>query len=264
MKKMDRLLKQALRDDMPPEVEKGMKQQLNLFREKMAEYEHAAQQRVGLFQVNGKDLAAVRNMFKQGTLAFASILLVVVGSLMQLSGGQNILAESISTWNVAMRTYDQVRFMDSMACRVEATVPGLTKSEKPVKYTIRWVSSNRRNQYRVHAVYTGPSGQRTEKKLVVGNNEHIDDPLFQPVAKLFSPSGLRGLLAGKWKLKHYRREGTCEWGTFNIANPDKKGNTKVEMTADLCTWLPVHMEIEDTAAKTKMDIHFNWDKEEKK
>lgn len=264
MKKTDRLLKQALQDDMPPEVEKGMKQQLNLFREKMAEYDRAAQHRVGWFQVNGKDLAAVRNMFKQGALAFASILLVVVGSLMQMSGGQNILAESISTWNVAMRTYDQMRFVDSMACRVEATVPELTESEKPVKYTIRWVSLNHRDRYSVHAVYTDPSGQRTEKSLVLKNNERTNDPLFQPVAKLFSPSGLRELLAGKWKLKHYHREGACEWGTFNIANPDKKGNTKVEMTADLCTWLPVHMEIEDTAAKTKMDIHFNWNKEEKK
>ncbi|MCP5108082.1 MAG: hypothetical protein GY950_32140 [bacterium] len=249
---IDQLLKQTLRDDLPPEVENGMKRQLNLFREKMDERDEVRtslpDRLFSLFSgFSWDDFKPARVIFSRGALAFASLLMLVVGSLMQMSGSPSVLADSISTRNAALHTFNRVIISgNSMECTVEA--PG--EGEKAITYSIQWLEGG---GCRARAVIPG---EPVEKTLWINKGEdvhRIDDPVFLPVRNLLSLSRFTGILGGKWELKQYRREGECEYGTFYITNPDD--GTRVEMTADLCTWLPVSMEM---SLPQRLEVHFSW------
>lgn len=237
---IDTLLRQTLKDDLPPAAAEGMQRRLDRFREKM---ETAPQRRPVLERLWTGLMESLRpvpvmQVLKAGLMAAASIVLVVAGSLLQTDGSKNALAESISTWNAAIHTYNGIRGADAMACTVNISAG----EDPPVQYTVRWLSDG------------GVSVQAASPARLTAY-----EPLLE---KHLSRRGLTALLDGQWVYKNYRRVGTCEWGTFDVVKPDfnKPGAvTRVEVTADLCTCLPEHMKLTaHTVGVYSVNVHFDW------
>lgn len=236
---VDALLKGTFKDDLPMQAEIAMKRQLDIFREKLEEYE-IQRRRV---PVKKPFLAGM--IFNRGTLAFASLLMLVIGSLLQMTGPGNLLADSISARDAAFHTFNRIRLIDSMKCMIEMSVDG----EKKMTYHIEWLPGNR---YRAKAV---PPGRPGDDFPWLNESECRDNYLFDRVRSFLSPADLGKLLDNKWTLNRYRREGDCEYGIFTVS--DLQGGFRLEVTADLCTWLPVTMVI--PSDRVKLDVRFTWD-----
>jgi hypothetical protein len=235
---VDGLLKGAFKDDLPMQTEIAMKRRLDIFREKLEELE-TQRRRIPL-----KKNFLTGVLFNRGTLAFASLLMLVIGSLLQTTGPGNLLADSISARNTAFHIFNRVRSIDSMKCIIEMFIDG----EKRMTYLIEWLPGNR---YRAKAVPPGRSGDDIPW---LNEDECKDNYLFDRVRSFLSPADLGELLDGKWTLNRYKRVGECEYGIFTVS--DLQRGCQSEVTADLCTWLPVTMEI--PSDRVKLEVRFMW------
>jgi len=272
--KIDDLLKQALKDDLPLEAESAMKRQLNLFREKMEGHEPRRKMKTGrILQglLEGRGFRQVQWILKKGVPAFASIIMVILGSFLQIKGSQSPLAESISTLKAAAFVTQELNQTESMVCSVQI----FTEDDKFLRFSIQWLSPDRT---RVCIEKRGKIPSKTlwltdeeiaiadhEKNTLrkVQNFEQTNEPQFQPVMNFLSPSSLVERIRGKWKLKHYRYQGDCEWGTFTLTTPREKA--LMEITVDLCTYLPISIKKilpaptkEGGEEKLLMNVHFKW------
>ena len=96
---MDSLLKEVLKDDLPPEVESRMKRQFIQFREKIEQQKRKSRMKTSMA---GRRLFRqetwrwARWMLKKEILAFSSIIMIALGGFMHLSGHSSALAESFS------------------------------------------------------------------------------------------------------------------------------------------------------------------------
>jgi len=271
---IDDLLKQTLKDDLPPELESRMKKQLKLFREKMDQpqqqrREETSGARRRLFQ--GEGLKWMQWMFKKQVLAPASIIMVVLGAVLQITGPSSILAESISLLKTSVIVSDRVSHAESMECSMQV----LAENEQQLKYSIQWLSPNlirvqliKQNQDIIKTMWVSEeeitiADHATNILRKVEKVEQIDDPEFQHALDLLSPLDLVEQMEGKWRLKQYSQQGDCESGTFTVAIPEEK--TLLELTVDLCTFLPTNFKkfLEDPKkesgeGKILMDVNFKW------
>ncbi len=273
---IDDLLKQTLKDDLPPELESRMKKQLKLFREKMERSEQKRRKGTNgiLWRIfHGEGLKWMRWMLKKQVLAPASIIMVVLGAILQITGPSSVLAESISLLKTSVIVSDRVSHARSMECSIQ--VPA--ENEQHLKYSIQWLYPNltrvqvkKQNQNIIKTMWISEEeitivDHEANIMRKVKNVNQIDDPEFQPVMDLLSPLNLVERMEGKWRLKHYKQHGDCEWGTFNVAIPEQK--TLLELTVDLCTFLPTGFKkfLEDPReesgeGKILMNVNFKWNK----
>lgn len=273
---IDDLLKQTLKDDLPPELESSMKKQLILFRKKIEKPEQQRREETNgalrrLFQWGG--LKWMRWMLKKQVLAPASIIMVVLGAVLQITGPSSVLAESISLLKTSVIVSDRVSHAGSMECSME--VPA--ENEQYYEYFIQWLSPNltrvqvkKPNQDIIKTVWI------SDDKITIADHAtnilrraekvgQIDAPEFQHALGLLSPHGLVEQMEGKWQLKQYKQHGDCEWGTFTVAIPEEK--TILELTVDLCTFLPTSLKKfladpkkENGEGKILMNVNFRWNK----
>ena len=271
---IDDLLKQTLKDDLPPELESRMKKQLKLFREKLDQSEQQLREETNgalrrLF--HGEGLKWMKWMFKKQVLAPASIVLVVLGAVLQITGPRSVLAESISLLKTSIIVSDRVSLAGSMECSMQ--VPG--ENDQQLKYSIQWLSPN------LTRVQVKKPNQDTIKTMWISEEEitiadhatnilrkvekvnQIDDPEFKHPLGLLSPLDLVERMDGKWRLKQYEQHGDCEWGIFTVAIPEEK--TLLELTVDLCTFLPTNFKKlladpkkESGEGKILMNVNFKW------
>ena len=271
---IDDLLKQTLKDDLPPELESRMKKQLKLFREKMEQSDQQRREETNgalrrLF--HGEGLKWMQWMFKKQVLAPASIIMVVLGAVLQITGPSSILAESISLLKTSVIVSDRVSHAESMECSMQV----LAENEQQLKYSIQWLSPNltrvqliKQNQDIIKTMWISEeeitiADHATNILRKVEKVEQIDDQEFQHALDLLSPLALVEQMAGKWRLKQYEQQGDCEWSTFTVAVPEEK--TFLELTVDLCTFLPTNFKkfLEDPKkesgeGKILMDVNFKW------
>jgi len=271
---IDDLLKQTLKDDLPPELESRMKKQLILFREKMEQPQQQLREETNgalrrLFRAEG--LKWIKWMFKKQFLAPASIIMVVLGAVLQTTGPSSVLAESISLLKTSVIVSDRVSHAGSMECSMQ--VPA--ENEQHLKYSIHWLSPNltrvqvkKPNQDTIKTMWISEeeitiADHETNIMRKVENVNQIDDQEFRHVLGLLSPLDLVERMEGKWRLKHYKQHGDCEWGTFTVAIPEEK--TLLELTVDLCTFLPTNFKKfladpkkESRDGKILMNVNFKW------
>lgn len=271
---IDDLLKETLKDDLPPESENRMKKQLALFRKKVEQPEVRHERETGgfldrLFQGGG--IQRVQWVFIRSVLACVSITMVVLGGVLQISGSHNSLTENISTLGTSISVSDQLNHTRSMECSVLVPV----ENDDPLKYSIQWLSPNKT---RVQIIKQDKTIIKTiwlsEEEITIAdhikntlhkgkNIEHMNDSHILPVKGFLSPFDLVERMGGNWLLKQYTKEGECEWGTFTVSMPEEKA--LLEMTVDLCTYLPVSIKKflpdpsqEGREGKILMTIHFRW------
>jgi len=271
---IDDLLKQTLKDDLPPESESRMKKQLMLFREKMEQSEQ--QRRKETYGVlwrlfHGEGLKWMKLVFKKQILASASIIMVVLGGVLQISGPRSVLAESISLLKTSVIVSDQVSHAGSMECSMQ--VPA--ENDQHLKYSIHWLSPNltrvqvkKQNQNIIKTMWISEeeitiADHATNILGKVENVNQINDPEFKHALGLLSPLDLVERMEGKWRLKQYEQHGDCERGIFTVEIPEEK--TFLELTVDLCTFLPTNFKKfladpkkESGKGKILMNVNFKW------
>jgi len=273
---IDDLLKQTLKDDLPPQLESRMKKQLELFRKKMEQPQRQRREETNgalrrLFQ--GEGLKWIKWLFKKQVLAPASIIMVVLGAVLQITGPRSVLAESISLLKTSVIVSDRVSHAGSMDCSMQVPI----ENEKHFKYSIQWLSPNltrvqliKQNQDIIKTMWVSEeeitiADHATNRLRKVKKLEQIDDPEFQHALDLLSPHALVEQMEGKWRLKQYAQLGDCEWGIFTVAVPEEK--TFLELTVDLCTFLPTNFKkfledpkIESGEGKILINVDFKWNK----
>ncbi len=271
---IDDLLKKTLKDDLPPELESRMEKQLILFRKKLEQSEQRRRQETNralrrLFQGGG--LKWMRWMLKKQVLAPASIIMVVLGAVLQITGPSSVLAESISLLKTSVIASDRVSHAESMECSIQL----LEENKQHFKYFIQWLSPNltrvqvkKQNQDIIKTIWISEeeitiADHATNILRKVEKTRQIDVPEFQHALGLLSPHDLVEQMEGKWWLKHYKKQGDCESGTFTVALPEEK--TSMELTVDLCTLLPTSFKKfladpkqESDKGKILMEVNFKW------
>jgi len=271
---IDDLLKQTLKDDLPLELESRMKKQLTLFREKMEQPQQQRREETTgamrrLFQ--GEGLKWMKCVFKKQFLAPASIIMVVLGTVLQISGPRSVLAESISLLKTSVIVSDRVSHAGSMECSMQMPA----ENGQHLKYFIQWLSPNltrvqvkKQNQDTIKTMWISEeeitiADHVTNTLRKVERINQIDDPDFKQALGLLSPLDLVERMDGKWRLKQYEQHGDCEWGIFTVAIPEEK--TFLELTVDLCTFLPTNFKkfLEDPKkesgeGKILMNVNFKW------
>ena len=118
---LDKLLKQAFKDDLPPEAEAAMNRQFLNLRRGLDWPENVAEggTRTRRSVVYWPDRWLQASMaFQQEIFAFASAVMLILGVVMHLSGSQSALADSIEQLKVMVTISASLNRAASMDCVV--------------------------------------------------------------------------------------------------------------------------------------------------
>jgi hypothetical protein len=236
----EELFRRVLEDDLPPEVETGMKRQLAQLQGRMRERE---------LQSRVREAGSGRRVLARAALAFTSILMVIWGSLLQVTGSRSVLAESFSTFKTMVSVDARVRRVESMACRVRVE----TEDRQLFFYTVEWFSPDRLRLDMRRADGTVVKTLERKGGAEVRRMEQLEDRPWRPIVDLVSPQRLIEQWEGEWQLLLYRREGACEWATFALN--DSGNASRTEITVDMCTLLPVCLK---KFSPVRLDARFDW------
>lgn len=271
--KIDDLLKNVLKDDLPPETESRMKRQLIQFRKKIEQPER--QQRMNINMVwrrlfRKEAWQWTQWVLKKEILAFLSIIMVVIGGFMHISGHPSALAESFSMLKMSVSVSEEVRYTSSMEC----TMRVLAEEGEISTYSILWLSPNMTRvdfckTDEINKILWILDGDITIVDCVE-NTLHkfksiaqIRHSVFQPVIGFHSPVELAELIYRRWHPEQYELEEGPDGGTFTFTNHEE--NAFLEMTVDLNTYLPTNIgKFLLDSAKTGeekrlvMEAHFTW------
>jgi hypothetical protein len=238
--RMDDLLKQVLKDDLPPDVEGRMKAQFVQFREEIENDEQASELAL---RSDWKRFFQLKWAIRREVLAFSSLLMIVVGAFLHVSGHRSAMAETLSFLNTSVSVANQLQEATSMECRIQ--VPA--EDGKHLSYIIRWHSPE---MMRVDV----QDAEKAGKTLVISGSgitvtdhindsfrkyqslEQIKDPVFEPSLEFLSPHVLATAIYERWKPQYYRAEDEGQKGTFVYI--DNGERTTLEMTVDMNTSLP--------------------------
>ena len=99
---LDLLLKQTLKDDLPPEAEVRMNRHFLNLKRSLENHEDLAERDNGWIWVHG--------VFRKEILAFAAAVMLILGAVMHLGGYQSALAHSISRLQTERSRLLKVRF----------------------------------------------------------------------------------------------------------------------------------------------------------
>lgn len=271
---MDGLLKEVLKDDLPPDVENRMKRRFIQFRERIEQHKRQPRMNIGMI---GRRLFRQETwrwaqwMLRKEILAFSSIIMIALGGFMHLSGHSSALAESLSMLRTSVSVWEQVRHAASMECTVQ--VPA--QNGKSLAYSIQWISPNMtRVDVRSADEITKTLWMLDERFIIVdhinntlhkgGSFVQIKDPVFQPVMEFLSPEELAESIYRRWQQRQYEQQVERGQGTFTLTNHEEKA--LLEMTIDINTYLPLNIRKflqgsikASEERKLVMEIHFIWD-----
>jgi hypothetical protein len=122
---LDNLLKQALKDDLPPEAKAGMDRQFINLKRRIDQVERCAEPEGWLW---------MRRPLRREILAVASAVLLILGVVMQLSGSPSALAHSIEQLKVIITVSMSLNRTAIMDCTVLKPNAGGENSS----YHVRW------------------------------------------------------------------------------------------------------------------------------
>jgi hypothetical protein len=269
---IENLLKKTFMDDLPPEVEKAMGEQLDDFRMKIEEegsYKIRAGHRFFHKLSYLKEFQWIRLIFRKEVLVVASLLLIVLGGFLQSSGSSNRLAQNLSVLGTAVAVSNQVNQSQSMECLIQMS----GEAGKPIYYSIHWLSPN---LSKIHIKSLNNQPLKTiwllEKEIVIANHvedtlqkakrlDQLIDPMLQPIFGYLAPKELTERMFGEWQLKQYEQQDENKWGTYTISLPGEKA--LLEATVDLYTYLPIRFkkilpEEDSSAVKVIMSAQYFW------
>ncbi len=272
---IDDLLRQVLKDDLPPEPESRMKREFIQFRESVEKSD--LRQRMDIRAIWRRFFRPaawqrVRWMFRKEVLALSSLIMLALGGFMHLSGHRSALAESVLLLRTSVLVSDQMRQATSMECRVE--VPA--EEGRSLAYFIQWLSPNMtrvdvRKNGEIHKIlWISEKGitlaDHVKNTLNAFENiEQIKDPLFQTVMGFLSPIELADRMYMTWQLRQVEEQDERQQGTLTFSV--HKEMTLLEMDVDLDTYLPqiikkFHPDSKECGKERKLAMHvqFIWNR----
>ena len=245
--RIDHLLQQTFTDDLPPDAKNAMKRQLDRFRTKMDQAQTdrtRAESRPSRGISYLKGIRWIHFLLKKEVFVVVSLLMIVLGGFIQSSGSSNKLAENLSVLGTSVVVSNQMSRSQSMECSIQMT----RENEKPLKYSIQWLSPNL-SKIQVEESDNTPLKTiwLSEEDIVIVDHvadtlrkeRHLaqfSDPMLQPIVGYLAPKELVERMYGEWQLIQYQKE-ECGLGIFTVALPNERAILKV--TVDLCTYLPV-------------------------
>jgi len=215
-----------------------------------------------------KGIRWIHFLLKKEVFVVVSLLMIVLGGFIQSSGSSNKLTENLSVLGTSVVVSSQMSRSQSMECSIQMT----RENEKPLKYSIQWLSPNL-SKIQVEESDNTPlktiwlSGEdiviadhvadtlRKERHLA-----QFSDPMLQPIVGYLAPTELAERMYGEWQLIQYQKEG-CGQGIFTVALTNERAT--LEVTVDLCTYLPVSIKkilpAEERGEKTLVfDVRYTW------
>ncbi|MGB6340237.1 MAG: hypothetical protein WBF32_10720, partial [Candidatus Aminicenantaceae bacterium] len=138
----------------------------------------------------------------------------------------------------------QMSRSQSMECSIQMS----RENEKPLKYSIQWLSPNL-SKIKVEESDNTPLKTiwLSEEDIVIADHvndtlrkeKHLaqfNDPVLRPIVGYLAPKELVERMYEEWQLIQYQKE-ECGQGIFTVALPNERAI--LEVTVDLCTYLPV-------------------------
>jgi hypothetical protein len=256
---LDELLKQTLKDDLPPQAQARMKQRLARFRQQV-EGRRRDDSRLSL----GSRRYAV--VFARAALVAAGLLLIVLGLSIRGLSRQNILVESFNAYQKEAAVFAGISDAGYLECRVRIS----RGAEPPREFLIEWLTPG---ETRVRILE--PEGELTKivflpraKRTVLENialasygkdkaGARVDADL-RPIEDLLSSSRLAGLLEGFWRLESSGRRDDCDWESYSVVIGRTAPRSKI--IVDMCTGLPTRLE-HVTGSGENLEAVFNWNTE---
>ena len=233
--KVDKLLSQVLRDDLPAEAEFRMKRRLSAFRRALHASEGPRPARSGAwwYAPGFRRWRALRPVFRKEVLACASAIMLAAGAVMHLGGYSNVLADSISLLKISISVSEQVRLARSMDCTIRMS----GERALAATYRVRWV---RGAGTRVDV--ENPRGIHQTFWLIQGRVTAAGDAaqapgLAEPVVALLAPAELASRLDGGWQL----RPEAVQHHPDRLVFAERRDGAVIEVHFDRKTFLPVSL-----------------------
>jgi hypothetical protein len=270
---IDNLLQQTFKDDLPMETEDAMKTQLDRFQTKMEQVDRdktRIESRAfrGVFPF--KRIQWTHFLLKKEVFVVVSLLMIVLGGYIQSSGSSNKLLENLSIIGTSVVVSSQMSRAQSMECLIQLS----REKEKPLKYSILWLSPN---LLKIQVKDSDNTSLKTiwlsEGDIVIADfvndmlykkkhTAQFSDPVLQPILGYLVPTELAERMYGEWQLKQYQQQLECGRGIFTVGLPNERAN--LEVTVDLCTYLPVSIKkilpAEEHSEETLIfDVQYRWD-----
>ena len=230
---LDKLIRRALSDDIPPEAEARMSRQFVNFKHSVAGNERLPKPD-GWRWMNGP--------FRKEVLAVAAAVMMILGLVMQLSGGQNVLAHSIEQLKVIATITMGLDRVSSMDCRV---LEPATEGEQP-SYRIRWRtgdevrvdmdSGDGAQTLWISNDTVSVSGQGGGGVRSMSVDTMTPGPVWQPALEFMSPETVAKHIEEQYGLM--QSIGRVSAGTNEFLIVGREGGRDVEVTVDAKTYLP--------------------------
>jgi len=243
---LDKLLKQAFKDNLSPEAAAAMNRQFLELKRRLDRTENAAEggngTRRGVVYWPDRWLQT-RMAFRQDIFAFASAVMLIMGVVMHLSGSQSALADSIEQLKVMVTISASLNRAASMDCII-------LKPETEVgntSYHVFW----RRVDGGARVDMVSPGGAQTiwlsgETISFSGSDGGsirsmplrtiAPEPVWQPAMEFRSPALLTKHMEERYGLMKTGGRRAAGSGEFLIIG--REGSQAVEMTVDAKTYLP--------------------------
>jgi hypothetical protein len=256
---LDKLLKQTLKDDLPPQTETRLKQQLTRFRRQVEERKRKEIRplpRSRRFPV----------VFTRAALAAAGVGLIVLGFAIGRMSRQNIMVASFTTYQKEAAVFAGISDARHLKCRVRVS----GGAEPSREFLIEWLSPRETRvrilepekemtkTVRLPAAESSVLEEIASASQGTGGRGETLDAELRPVEDLLSSARLTGLLDGAWQLVSSGRGDNCDWESFSVVVGGTAPRSKI--VVDSCTGLPTRLE-HVTVSGENLEAVFNWNAE---
>jgi hypothetical protein len=239
---VDRHLREALVDDLPPDVQGRLRTALRPSW-RTATATASPDERVG----QGRGVQAPGSWSPQrALLAAAALVALAVGGVVHLEAGAGPLAESFLAQQTAARVVSQLHRVSAMSGRLETR----DAQGRAQRFAIEWrdtgetkvrIEGPETTQHRTaHLPREAASLLARTRARPRQEMSRPDDPALYPAEAHLTPERLVGLLAGQWERVQGPTDARTGEATFSVSTPGRPDAVRV--TIDTETYLPVSLE----------------------
>jgi hypothetical protein len=256
---LDGFLKQALKDDLPPEAEARMNRQFLRFKGSIRRPDTLSE----------ADEWPWHGLFRKEILAVASAVLLILGAVMHLSGSPSVLAHSIEQLKVIVTVTMSLNRAVSMDCTVLKPEAG----GESASYHVLWRA---KGDARVDMVSAGDAqtiwisdetisfaGSDGGEIRRVPLQAIAPGPVWQPAMEFRTPWLFAKQMEEQYGLLQTGERSGAGSGEFLITG--RENGQAVEITVDAKTYLPkVLKKYAMDSSRTNVDraclmeVHFHW------
>jgi hypothetical protein len=257
---LDNFLKQALKDNVPPEAEAGMKRQFLNFKRTLERTEQLEEPAGRLW---------MRGPWRREIFSIASAVLVILGVVLQLSGSQSVLAHSIEQLKVIVTvsmSLNQAAFMD---CTIRKPGAG----GRNASYHVLWRASGDTRMDMVSSdgaqttwisdetiSFTDPESGTVRSMPV---QIMAPGPAWQPALEFMTPRLLAKHMEAQYGLMQTGGRSGAGLDEFLIVG--QQDRQVVEITVDARTYMPKMLKkyaldsgLANRERNCLMDVRFLW------